>query len=130
LATNEKSGCLSALPGWLGPGPGPKQAVEDEDLSFPYHRRDDFLSPAEISFCHVLTAIVGDGAVVCPKVCLADLFYAATGDYGENRTWVNHIDRKHVDFLHLGRPGVGQCRHLPRGVDGRDPLGLRQRPGR
>jgi hypothetical protein len=100
LTTNEKPGCLAALLGWLGLSPKPEQ----EEPSFPYHQRDDFLSPAEVSFYHVLRSIVGDGAVVCPKVSLGDLFYAATGDYGENRSWMNRIDRKHVDFL-LCDPG-------------------------
>jgi hypothetical protein len=53
----------------------------------------------------VLQSIVGDEAVVCPKISLGEssfareLFYAATGDYGKNRSWMNRIDRKHVDFL-------------------------------
>ena len=88
-------GCLAGLLAWLGMAPKPKQA----EAYFPYHVRDDFLSPAEISFYHVLQTIIGDEAVVCPKVSLGDLFYAASGDYGENRSWMNRIDRKHVDFL-------------------------------
>jgi hypothetical protein len=71
LATRENSGCLAALLGWLGLAPKQKQG---DDLSLPYHLRDDFLSPAEISFYHVLQNIVGDRAVVCPKVSLGDLF--------------------------------------------------------
>lgn len=41
--------------------------------------------------------VIGDGAVICPKVSLGDLFYAKTGDYGENRSWMNRINRKHVE---------------------------------
>ena len=97
MTTNQKSGCLAALLGWLGLTPTAKPA--EEEPSFPYHLRDDFLSPAEISFYHILRGIVGDRAIVCPKVSLGDLFYAATGDYGQNRSWMNRINQKHVDFL-------------------------------
>jgi len=80
---------------WLRLSPSPVQ----EEIS-PYHLRDDFLSPAELSFYHVLQSTVADWAVVvCPKVSLGDLFFAKTGDYGQNRSWMNRIDRKHVDFL-------------------------------
>ena len=99
MTTDERPGCLAVLLGWLGLSPKPKQEEEEEEPSFPYHVRDDFLSAAEISFYHVLQGVVGDGAVICPKVSLGDLFYAATGDYGRNRSWMNRIDRKHVDFL-------------------------------
>ncbi|MFP4346417.1 MAG: DUF2726 domain-containing protein, partial [Anaerolineales bacterium] len=58
-----------------------------------------FLSPAELSFYHVLRQVVGGRAVICAKVSLSDLFYAQTGDYGQNRGYNNRIDRKHVDFL-------------------------------
>jgi hypothetical protein len=104
LTPQQKPGCLTALLEWLGLAPQPELEPEEKEISFPYHLRDDFLSPAEISFYHVLTTIVGDGAVVCPKVSLGDLFYAATGDYGRNRSWMNRVDRKHVDFL-LCDPG-------------------------
>ena len=66
---------------------------------FPYALRDDFLSPAERSFCMVLRGVVTDQVMVCPKVALGDLFYASTGDPRQNRIATNRIDRKHVDFL-------------------------------
>lgn len=65
----------------------------------PFKLRDDFLSNAEISFCQVLRGVVGDRAVVCPKVNLGDLFFVATGDHRKNRALTNRVDRKHVDFL-------------------------------
>src|SRR5262252_5298926 len=66
---------------------------------FPYALRDDFLSPAELSFCQVLRTVVADRLLICPKVALADLFFANTGDHRQNRIFLNRIDRKHVDFL-------------------------------
>ena len=97
MTSSDRSGCLAAILGWLGLAPRVEE--QSEEREFPYHVRDDFLSPAEVSFYHVLRGIVGDKAVVCPKVSLGDLFYAATGDYGTNRSWMNRIDRKHVDFV-------------------------------
>src|SRR5262249_51950676 len=75
--------------------PKPEQAQHE----FPYALRDDFLSPAEQSFYQVLRTVVGDKLVICPKVALADLFFAKTGDARQNRVALNRIDRKHVDFL-------------------------------
>ena len=72
------------------------EKAQDE---FPYALRDDFLSPAEQSFCQVLRTIVSDRLVVCPTVALGDLFFAKTGDVRQNRIFLNRIDRKHVDFL-------------------------------
>jgi hypothetical protein len=74
----------------------PKRAAQQE--AFPCALRDDFLSPAEQSFCLVLRGVVTDQLVVCPKVALADLFFAKTGDARQNRICLNRIDRKHVDF--------------------------------
>jgi len=75
----------------------PKEATTES--TFPYALRDDFLSPAEQSFCMVLRSVVTDQLIVCPKVALGDLFFAKTGDPRQNRICLNRIDRKHVDFL-------------------------------
>jgi hypothetical protein len=66
---------------------------------FPYHLRDDLLSVAELDFYRVLQTAVSDWAVLLIKVNLGDLFYASTGDYGQNMAYRNRIARKHVDFL-------------------------------
>ncbi len=66
---------------------------------FPYHLRDDFLSPAEYNFYLVLNKVVSEWAVVCPKVSLGDLFYVKVNDYGQRLAYKNKIDRKHIDFL-------------------------------
>jgi hypothetical protein len=66
---------------------------------FPYHLRDRFLSPAELNFYRVLQTAVSEWAILLVKVNLGDLFYASTGDYGQNMAYRNRIARKHVDFL-------------------------------
>lgn len=66
---------------------------------YPYLLRDNFLSPAELSFYLVLKNLVGDRAVISTKVNLGDLFYVKSHDRSEFRTYTNKVDRKHVDFL-------------------------------
>ena len=68
-------------------------------IRYPYRIRDDFLSPAELSFYLVLRPAVSDWAIIFTKVNLGDLFYTKSSDSSENRTSTNKIDRKHVDFL-------------------------------
>ena len=80
---------------WLSAKDEPTTGTE----SLPFKLRDDFLSPAELSFYQVLNGVVGDRVTVCTKVNLADLFFVATGDHRKNRAMTNRIDRKHVDFL-------------------------------
>ncbi len=67
--------------------------------AYPFHLRDDFLSPAELSFFQVLRSVTGEQVIACAKVSLGDLFFAQTGDPRKNRAVANRIDRKHVDFL-------------------------------
>lgn len=67
---------------------------------YPYHLRDNFLSPAELSFYGVLRTAINGRAVLCSKVALADIFYVKKGeDASRWRIYTNKIDRKHVDFL-------------------------------
>lgn len=66
---------------------------------YPFHLRDDFLSPAEANFFQVLRLVTGQQVVALAKVNLNDLFFAQTGDARRNRAVSNRIDRKHVDFL-------------------------------
>lgn len=100
----EKSGCLGILLGMIGIGPrkepgasGLSASPPSLPPSLPFRLRDDFLSPAEISFYHVLLKIVDERYTVCPKVNLNDIFYVERPH--ENQTSRNRIDRKHVDFL-------------------------------
>jgi hypothetical protein len=90
----EPQGCLTAILRLFGIKLS-KPAVGDEAL--PYRLRDDFLSPAELSFYQVVRSAVGDRYAVCPKVSLADVFFVARPN--ENQRYWNKIDRKHVDFL-------------------------------
>src|SRR5262245_24280446 len=83
----------------LSGGSSPDQVTETSEGPLPYHLRDDFLTPAERSFYLVLRQAVDDWALICPKVSLGDLFFAKTGDRGENQAYTNRISRKHVDFL-------------------------------
>lgn len=75
-----------------------KPSAADKEI-YPYALRDDFLSPAELSFYRVLVSVVDPGIRVCAKVALGDLFYAKIKDSSEWRRHTNKIDRKHVDFL-------------------------------
>lgn len=68
-------------------------------VQYPYHLRDDFLSPAELNFYRVLQTAVSDWAIIFTKVSLGDLFFAQAGDRAKNQAYRNKIDRKHVDFL-------------------------------
>ena len=81
---------------WLSEKDEEKSPAE---IEYPYLLRDDFLSPAELSFYLVLKSSVSEMALVCPKVALGDLFYAKSNDHSKHRTFTNKIDRKHVDFL-------------------------------
>jgi very-short-patch-repair endonuclease len=85
-------GCL----GWLFKLIGAK--TDDAPMTVPYRLRDDFLSPPERSFYHVLVSAIGSKAVVCPKVRLGDLFFVprATIKY---QSYLNKVNRKHIDFI-------------------------------
>lgn len=90
----EPQGCLAAFLGLFGIRLAGRTATANQ---LPYRQRDDFLSAAELSFCQVLTSVVGESFVVCPKANLADIFYVARPN--ENTSHRNKIARKHVDFL-------------------------------
>ena len=93
MSENENPGCL----GFLFRLFGSKLEDAKEAPTFPYRTRDDFLSPAELSFYRVLlTALNGQG-VVCPKAGLSDIFFVMRPH--ENRAAFNRIAQKHVDFL-------------------------------
>lgn len=89
--SNEKQGCLTAI---LQIFNSKKQGKE----TLPYRVRDNFLSPAEISFYHVLASMIGSRAVICPKVRLADIFFVPRS----SESYMSHYNRiaqRHLDFL-------------------------------
>jgi very-short-patch-repair endonuclease len=87
----EKKGCLGMLFGWLVPEASASKVI------FPYGRRDDFLSPAELSLFRVLKNELPVEWYLVAKVNLADLFFVRQPH--RNRAARNRIDRKHVDFV-------------------------------
>lgn len=94
MSNSEPQGCLTAILSFFGVRLGNSS---EGSIQLPYRQRDDFLSPAELSFYRVLILILDGKYLVCPKVNLADIFFVVRPD--ENRSYRNKIDRKHVDFL-------------------------------
>jgi very-short-patch-repair endonuclease len=66
-------------------------------VTYPYGLRDDFLSPAELSFFRVLKSELPAEWHLVAKVNLADLFFIRQPH--RNQAARNRIDRKHVDFV-------------------------------
>ena len=103
-SSQQKPGCLALLLGLVGiklSGPKPAElsteSLPTDPDPLPYRLRDDFLSPAEISFYQVIKTMVGNYFTICPKVSLADLFFVTRPN--ENKSAYNRINRKHVDFV-------------------------------
>jgi very-short-patch-repair endonuclease len=91
MSHSQNPGCSGFLLGLFGfRSKGPPQL-------YPYGLRDAFLSPAELSFYHVLHGVASPTLRVVTKVNLADLFFVRQPH--QNRTALNRIDRKHVDFI-------------------------------
>lgn len=90
---SNKAGCLGMLLGWLGPSPKESGAK----ITFPYGKRDDFLSRAELTFFTVLKRELHAEWYLVAKVNLADLFFVRQPH--RNQAARNRIDRKHVDFV-------------------------------
>lgn len=88
---SDAPGCLFAILKLFGLG-GASQVGR-----LPSRTRDDFLSPAEFSFFHVLCQAVGDRAYVCAKIRVADILFVV--DRRQNMGDANRIAQKHVDFL-------------------------------
>ena len=65
--TTENQGCLAAIFPFL------KKKQPESSIEFlPYRLRDDFLSPAELSFFRVLSPLLGAEYLLLTKVRLAD----------------------------------------------------------
>lgn len=89
----QNPGCLGSILRLFGIGAGPPASGE----LLPYRRRDDFLSPAELSFYRALSGAVGTQVHICAKVNLADIFFVVKPN--ENKGARGRIAQKHVDFL-------------------------------
>lgn len=94
---NENPGCLGYILQKLGILP--KNINSKVTIKLPYALRDDFLSDAELSFYKILEQVVGNKVTICPKVSLKDIFFVTERDRSKNSTYMNKINRKHVDFL-------------------------------
>ena len=93
---------IATIQAWLSDD----QDVPPDAPQYPYPLRDEFLSPAELNFYHVLVTVSADWAALFSKVNLGDLFYPKTGEYGQNQAYRNKIARKHVDFLLCDRESL------------------------
>jgi hypothetical protein len=71
--------------------------TETDTQRLPYRLREPFLSSTELALFRVLTELMGNRYVICPKVALNDLFYIVRPN--ENVHFFNKFFRKHVDFL-------------------------------
>jgi len=88
----KRGGCLFSL------FSGGKDTAKD----LPYEQSESLLSQAERSFYYALLKaldVMDLRVLVCPKVGLRDVFRVVTQDNAEYTTYLNKIDRKHVDFL-------------------------------
>ncbi len=92
-------GCLAGLGRMLRDLGGGTRAATPLRVRPRFCVRDDFMSPAELSFYHVLRQRVGDAYVICPKVSLGDLFFAVHPDRRVAFGMRNRIDRKHADLV-------------------------------
>lgn len=93
----ENQGCLAAILKLFGIDLGKFSGDGASREPLPYRQKDNFLSPAEISFFQVLRRVAGDPNHVCAKVRISDLLYVV--DRRNNTRHANRIDRKHVDFV-------------------------------
>ncbi len=97
-SSKEGQGCLSVLLPFLRPKTDHKAKPEAKTAEvLPYRVRDDFLSPAELSFYKVLSSVLGNYFVIQSKVRLADIFFVP--HMKEKRTYFNKISQRHLDFL-------------------------------
>lgn len=90
---SDKSGCL----GFFFRKTVSLAAPPEGKVTFPYGLRDEFLSPAELSFFRVLKSELPAEWHLVAKVNLVDLFFIRQPR--RNQAARNRIDRKHVDFV-------------------------------
>ncbi len=88
----DNKGCLELIKSLFG--------AAEPVAEWPYRTRDSLLSPAEVSFYHVLSSVMNGQAVICPKVGLKDILLI-TKRYKsrEYYRYFGRISQKHVDFV-------------------------------
>lgn len=81
-------------------GQAPPPPATELDLSaLPYLKTYSILKRSELDFYRVLRRVVGQQAIICPKVRLADIFYVPEPERDEFPVYFYKITSKHVDFL-------------------------------
>ena len=89
--SEERSGCSAWIWRLFGSQSTPQAEV------MPYKVRRALLSPAELSFYHVLYKLVKNRVVILSKIRLADVFYVE--NMRSNYSYFGRISQKHVDFV-------------------------------
>lgn len=87
------NGCFSFLTSLFGGG----KAAPTTKSVFPYGLKDNFLSPAEISFYHVMCGCLTPDVTIVIKPRLGDILFVRQPDHNQG-AW-NKINQKNVDFL-------------------------------
>ena len=96
--TDKNPGCLSVFLSLFKPSTPQFVSFElPADAALPYRLRDDFLSPAELSFYKVLRTLMGERLTLLSKIRMADIFFVAQPN--SNRSSFNKIAMLHLDFL-------------------------------
>jgi hypothetical protein len=97
MATTQKNGCSGILLNLFGIKPATSEIKIKIKEQLPYQLKDNFLSPAESSFYHVLKKMTGDHLEIFPQVPLASILFVTNKE--DYYTYYNKIDRKRIDYL-------------------------------
>ena len=79
--------------------PSSKDAPQNENVTLPYKKRDDFLSASELSFYRTLGTFLESKAIICPKVAVKEIVFIGNGVGKDYMKFFNYIAKKHVDFV-------------------------------
>lgn len=72
---------------------------QNENVTLPYKKRDDFLSASELSFYQTLGTFLENKVTICPKVAVKEIVFIGNGVGKEYMKFFNYIAKKHVDFV-------------------------------
>lgn len=79
--------------------PSTKDVPQNENVTLPYKKRDDFLSASELSFYRTLGTFLENKATICPKVAVKEIVFIGNGVGKDYMKFFNYIAKKHVDFV-------------------------------